>query len=248
MASSSSSSLRLSGITMGSVRNAFAGVLLGKGNSSSLRSGKGATAAAAVGGDLSHGLGDMVIMEDDNDDGDFRHLRDPFASPRAGRVRRTPSGVDGMMTVESSEDGHACENVFVGGGECGRRMNAWGRLPLRGYAYSGSSHPDANAPGMANLDYASSASSLAGPMSMAAAGVVQRRSGTNLGGKQRRHRRERRTRKTTLTGFGGLKNTVSHRGDAVMTGSVDEDVTFDVEEALLVQRLLKSLDDDWEKM
>ena len=251
MASSSSSSLRLSGITMGSVRNAFAGVWSGKGSSSSLRSGKSTTApsAAAVGGDLSYGLGgETVIMEDDNDDGDCRHLRDPFASPRAGRVRRTPSGVrDGMMSLDSSEDGHTGEDVFVAVGGCGRRMNAWGRLPMRGYAYGGSPHPDANASGIANPDYASSASSLAGPMPIAAAGAVQRRTGTNLVGKQRKHRRERRTRKTTSAGFSGPKNTASQGGDVVMIGIVDEDGAFDVEEALLAQRLLKSLDDSWEE-
>lgn len=248
MASSSSSSLRLSSITMGSVRNAFAGVWSGKGSSSSLRSGNSATApsAAAVSGDLGYGLGgESVIMEDENDDdGDFRHLRDPFASPRTGRVKRTPSGVrDGMMSVDSSEDGHHGEDVFVG---AGGRMNAWGRLPLRGCAYGGSPHPDANAPGIANLDYASSASSLAGPMPMAATGVVQRRTGANLGGKQRKHRRERRTKKTASAGFDGRKSTVSH-GDVVMIGSVDEDGAFDFEAALLTQRLLKSLDDSLEE-
>ncbi len=100
-------------------------------------------------GTAAHGTGafeggEVMIMGDRY--GDFMDLRDPFASPPPTKLKRNPNGYvrEGLMNVDSLDDGHgACyEDVFVGStgghsrGEFGRRMSAWGKLPVPMKEYS----------------------------------------------------------------------------------------------------------------
>jgi hypothetical protein len=212
--------LRLSAVTIESVKNAFSGVWSGK------RSGKTGVQQSPVPSITSESiknrgsleastLGRVMILEDD-DDGDFMDLRDPFASPRAGKVRRIPSS--GMAGFDSSEDGHGepCKDVLVTTGGIRRKMNAWGRLPISPKGYSSSN----TVPGQSEATTYSPTS--------AESKAYFRIGDVPLHAKSKEHRKERRARRM-------------QRSPKL---PVLADVDVDVEEALLTQRLLKRLDDD----
>ncbi len=262
---SATSPLRLSAITIESVKSAFAGVVggvLGSRTSTTASPPQttnmnkhpslNAITSGTSSSNAAHGTGvfeggEIMIMGDSY--GDFMDLRDPFASPPPTKVKRNPNGHvrEGLMNVDSFDDGHgACyEDVFVGStgghsrGEFGRRMSAWGKLPMPMKEYSNS------AGGMSNrgvgLNHALPSTTSAGR-----SGGAQRRNAAHPMVKSRRSRKERRTRKSSMLGV--VKNTtgskvgISGKGTKVLG---DEEVNFDIEEALLAQKLLKRLDDDW---
>jgi len=207
--SSSSSSSRLSAVTIESVRNAFSGIWSGK------RGGKtGVTVPSTPSESISNGgspemstFSGVAIL--DNDD-DFTDLRDPFASPRAGKVRRIPSS--GVASVDLSEDGYGepSEDLFA----TTRSSRKGRRLPIS---------PTYPLPGQSESNLLTSAEST----------TYSSRIG-DVPPYSKEHRKERRTRKRM------------QRGAIIPMARLPvlADVDFDVEEALLTQRLLKRLDDD----
>jgi len=216
---------RLSALRMGSVRSAFAGV----GAMMTTRMG---SSCNAISPPTSPGLGAMIM---DDPDGDFMDLRDPFAPPppATSHVRRSTSEGnakgDNFLSVDSSDDGHGQEDVFGSAGSnllsgsvgsIGRKMSAWGRLPIPARSAPSQAEPTTVAiPSRKRLNSSSARAST----------------------KARKHRKEKRTRKTTLTSLGGVK--VS----AAASKTLDEDGDYNFEEALLTQRLLRRLDSDgWE--
>ena len=169
-------------------------------------------------------FGGVAIVEDDNDD-DFMDLRDPFASPRVGKVRRIPSGgCAGATRVDLSEDGdyEPCEDPLATAGGF-KKTNTWRRsptTPTKGYLPSVPGESDSYA-----------TYSLTGTESTTYFGTL---GDVPLHAKSKEHRKERRARKR-----------MQRRPIIPMTKlPVLDDVDFDVEEALLTQKLLKRLDDD----
>ena len=264
---SATSPLRLSAITIESVRSAFAGVVGGvlgsrtstaspslQTNNMNKHPSLNAITSGTSSGSAAHGMGTfegggVMIMGDSY--GDFMDLSDPFASPPPTKLKRNLNGYvkEGLMNVDSLDDGHgACyEDVFVGStgghsrGEFGRRMSAWGKLPMPMKEYSNL------AGGMSNrgvgLNHA-----LPSTTSVGRSGGSQRRNAAHPMVKSRRSRKDRRTRKSSMLGV--VKNTTGSKVGIGGKGTKllgDEEVNFDIEEALLAQRLLKRLDDDgWE--
>jgi len=217
------SAIRLSAMKIGSMRNAFAGVGALMSHSNARNNG---TANSSANG-TAPGIGEMIT---EDSDGDFMDLRDPFASPppSTSKARRSistsGSGGQNALSADPSREQPVDEELFgsgginFGGSGSGRKMNAWGRLPMPARMTSIPSTP------------------VLASTSRRAANA----SGARVVGRQRSHRRERRTRKTTLTGLGGLKNPIGLR-------TADDDMEIDLEEALLAQRLLRRLDSDgWE--
>lgn len=225
---SSSSSWRLSGVTIESVKNAFSGVWSGKrsGQAEVLQSPVPSTTSESIGGRESleaSTLGGVVILEDDSD-GDFLDLRDPFASPRVGKVLR-PSGVSaGMASVDSSEDGHEelHRDVLVSTKGFRRKTNTWGRLPM-------SPRESSIVIPRQSEGYAT-AYTLSGAESRAYFSRIR---------DVPRHAKSKECRK------GRARKRTQGDPKTLMTKlPVLDDVEFDVEEALLAQRLLKRLDND----
>ncbi|KAF9526527.1 hypothetical protein CPB83DRAFT_857677 [Crepidotus variabilis] len=163
--------------------------------------------------------GEVVIMEDEND-GDFTNLKDPFASATLPlKVRRSGSietsyeftVEDGIFSSrQSSEDPHgrsSIEDVLIPRSakalRGATRMSAWGRLPVQEMAYAKPEGP--RLPGSAKT-YSGSISS--------------------GGGKSRKHK-DKRTKRSSRVPVRRTSRTL------------DDDA---VEEALLAQRLLLRLD------
>jgi len=210
--SSSSSSLRLSAVTIENVRNAFSGIW------STKRGGKTrvtvpSTEIISNGGSPEVStFGGVAILKDDNDD-DFTDLRDPFASPRAGKVRRIPSS--GVASVNLSEDGYGepSEDLFT----TTRSLRKGRRLPIT---------PTYPLPGQSESYATYLLTGTESPTCFSRIGDAPPYS--------KEHRKERRTRKRM------------QRGSIIPMARLPvlADVDFDVEEALLTQKLLKRLDDD----
>lgn len=259
---SATSPLRLSAMTIGSVKNAFAGVIGGVFGSRTstttsfpqtrnMSNHPSLNTIASSTGDAMYGAGAFeggeIMITDDGSYGDFMDLRDPFASPPPGSVKSTPNrhAREGLMDVDSSEDGHRGYqgNVFVGStgghsrGEFGRRMSAWGKFPITTKRYSNSVGGTNNR--AVGLGYALSPVS-----SISRSGGVQKWGAAHPNLKPRRSRKERRMRKSSTLGV--VKNTGSKVGVSENVTKVlgDEDIDFDVEEALLAQKLLKRLNDE----
>jgi hypothetical protein len=202
-------------VTIESVRNAFSGIWSGK------RSGKIGVTVPSTPESMSNGgspevstFGGVAILKDDNDD-DFTDLRDPFASPRAGKVRRIPSS--GVASVDLPEDGYRepSEDPFATTRSFrkGRRLQIAPTYPLPGQSESYATYL---LTGTESTTFFSRIGDVP-PCS-------------------KEHRRERRTRKRMQLQRGAIV--------PMARLPVLADVDFDVEEALLTQRLLKRLDDD----
>lgn len=200
--SSSSSSLRLSAVSIEGVKNAFSGIWSGKRGRTGVQKSPVSETINRRGSLESSTLGGVIILEDDGGD-DFMDLRDPFASPRAGKVRTIPSGgCAGTASVESSEDGHgeSSKDVLVTG-NIRRKMNE------------------------SHLTF--SLSDVESRARFSRIGEVP------LHAKSKEYRKERRAKKRMQRG-----PTISMTKLPIL-----DDVDFDVEEALLTQKLLKRLDD-----
>ncbi|KAF5328705.1 hypothetical protein D9619_011713 [Psilocybe cf. subviscida] len=224
------STLRLSSITMGSVRSAFAGV---GARMSSATSRMSVTSAAGVSMRNGQRAG---AGEGTDDDGDFMDLRDPFASPPPafGKVKThgtvknsnlfAPSGPKfsedflSVNEVQGEEEGMTTQKETVIDGNDRRRMTAWGRLPMPARQISAATS------NRSSYTSTSKSSRATGKTS-----TVNR--------KQKRESREKRTRKTSA--LSTLSRTAA--GSAGSKGDT-EDVDFGLEEALLSQRLLSRLD------
>jgi len=243
-------STRLSAVNIGTVRSAFAGVGAKVSarmsiNSASTRGSAGAAAGNAVASSMG--------MEMDDFDGDFMDLRDPFASPPPSKVTSVFRGGDyaagggGDFWISeramSSLGGGAAgydddDDVEVGvgrrissvsGGKRRVNMNAWGRLPMPSIL-----------PGSAPETSSSSVSSL----------VASRKKAHSHRGDRRKYK-EKRDRKAAAADSDVLGETHSSLHGYTAPSSAynagEEDADFDVEEALLSQRLLRRLDSiEWD--
>lgn len=235
-------STRLSAMNMGTVRNAFAGVGAKVSarmsiNSASTRSTASNTVASGV----------AMGMKMNDIDGDFMDLRDPFASPPPFKLvsvfrggdhtegggsdiwvsERAMSSLGGGAGVAKYDDDDSVEVGItrrissISGGKRRVNMNAWGRLPTP-------SIPGA-APETSNGGVASD--------------VANRKKAHSHHGDRRKHKNEKRARKVAVTAAGVLVETNSSlHGYSAPCSAGEEDADFDVEEALLSQRLLRRLD------
>ncbi|KAF8971195.1 hypothetical protein BDZ97DRAFT_1346228 [Flammula alnicola] len=223
------STLRMSTKTMDTVRSAFAGVGARMSSATARMSVNGGAGGSTRGG-LGSRFGETV-MEDS--DGDFMDLRDPFASPPPA----TSKLLGGMMKNRKSGTGAAKEGdnfLVIDSYEPedvdgrGRRMmmSAWGKFPMP--VRSLSPIPSSGAPSTASVKRNSKGTT--------------RTEGKPATG-HRKHKKEKRTKKSTLP---SMANALSSAKAGTLRAG-DEDADFGLEEALLSQRLLRSLDSDhWE--
>ncbi|KDR74972.1 hypothetical protein GALMADRAFT_248792 [Galerina marginata CBS 339.88] len=220
------STLRLSAMTMGTVRNAFAGVGARMSNATMRMSVNGNGVVGSGMGKLGSGnaFGEM-IMEDG--DGDFMDLRDPFASPPPASKITTSLGNagDNVLMIDAAS-GRRTEGGNVAGGGTGgagvrRRMSTWGKLPMPARSFS-------PVPSAGSSTTAGSKKNL-----NAVARAVR------IVGKPSAHRKhKKRSRKSA---------TLPSMTTALGAMNMKEDADFGIEEALLSQRLLSRLDNDgWE--
>ena len=244
--------MRLSPMNMGIVRSAFAGMGAKVSarmsiNSASTRSSAGAAGGNAAASKMGMGMDDI--------DGDFMDLRDPFASPppsKLGSVFRggdhtgggvgdfwgseramsslgggSGAGAAGYDDDDSVEVGITRRISTTSGGKRRVNMNAWGRLPI-----------PSTLPGSAPATSSTSVASL----------VASRKKVHSQHG-ERRKQKEKRARKIAAPpGNVVLVETNSSlHGYSAPYSAGEEDVDFDVEEALLSQRLLRRLDSvEWD--
>ncbi|KAF8894352.1 hypothetical protein CPB84DRAFT_1294641 [Gymnopilus junonius] len=219
-----SSTLRLSSMTMGTVRNVFAGVGA-RMSSATIR--MSVNGAPAVNGSrkskagLGHGFGEMVM---EAGEGDFMDLRDPFAPPPPSGRNKVDGEIERLWEIDSGLV-HGPGGLNVPGDEAGvtgprRRMSSWGKLPMPARPIS----PALSAVN-GNVSGASTKKTIIGSAQRAARIV---------GKPSRKHKKKSRRSAMLSSANGGIK-----------PGEEDED--FGLEEALLSQRLLNRLDaDGWE--
>ncbi|KAF8800236.1 hypothetical protein BYT27DRAFT_7217155 [Phlegmacium glaucopus] len=242
---------RLSAMNMGTVRNAFAGVGAKVSarmsiNSASTRGSAGAAAGNAVVSSMGMGMDDF--------DGDFMDLRDPFASPPPSKLanvfrggdhtggggdfwvsERTMPSLGGAMGYDDDDDvevGFTRRISSVSGGKRRVNMNAWGRLPMP-------------SPTLLLLDSAPGTSSAS-----VSSSVGSRKKAHSHHGERRKHK-EKRARKAAAADNSVLGETHpplhGYTAPPSVYNACEEDADFDVEEALLSQRLLRRLDSvEWD--
>lgn len=248
-------SIRLSAMNIGTVRSAFAGVGAKVSarmsiNSASMRGSVGVVAAAGnpVGSSLGMGMYDG--------DGDFMDLRDPFASPPPFKLanvfrggdhtgngdfwvsERAMSSLGGGVATGYDDDDDAEVGIMRSMSSVGKRrvnMNAWGRLPMPSTSALPGSEPGTSG------------------STCVASLVASRKKAHSHHGEGRKHR-EKRARNTTASDVVGScvlgetnASSSLHGYTSAPLGSsavyqAGEDADFDVEEALLSQRLLRRLD------
>ncbi|PPQ97583.1 hypothetical protein CVT26_002311 [Gymnopilus dilepis] len=219
-----SSTSRLSSMTMGTVRNVFAGVGA-RMSSATIRmsvSGSPTMNGSARGkAGLGHGFGEMVM---EAGEGDFMDLTDPFAPPPPSLRNKVETGIERFWEF-NSEAVQEVGNGYPATGQASatgprRRMSAWGKLPMPARPSS----PALSAVNGSRSETSSKRNILSGA----------HRTVRIVGKPSRKHKKKAR-RSTVLAA-----TTTNIKANA-------EDADFGLEEALLSQRLLSRLDADvWE--
>ena len=239
-------SMRLSAMNMGIVRSAFAGVgaRVSARMSTNSASTRGSTSTAA-GNAVSRSIG----MGADDISGDFMDLRDPFASPppssklnsvfRGGdhggdlwvseRAVSSLGGSAGVYDDDDSVDVGITRGInSINRGKRRVNMSTWGRLPMPATSPLSGSVPGTSSASVSSL-------------------VANRKKAHSHHGERRKHKEKRASKASGAEGSGVLIETNSSLHGYGVACSAGEDADFDVEEALLSQRLLRRLDSvEWE--
>ena len=246
-------SMRLSAMNMGTVRNAFAGVGAKVSARMSMNSASTRGSGTAAGNTVAPSVG----VGTDDIEGDFMDLRDPFApqppsklasvfrggdqtgggsdfwvSERAVSSLGVGAGVAEYDDDDSVEVGITNRISSISGGKRRANMNAWGRLPMPSNLPVPSSAPEASSGSVTSL-------------------VANRKKAHSHHGERRKYKEMRARKVTAGAGTGGSgvlgETSFSLHGYNSAYNAGEEDADFDIEEALLSQRLLRRLDSvEWD--
>ena len=235
-------SMRLSAMNMGTMRSAFAGV---GAKVSARMSVNNATTRGGVSAGTGNAAASSLDVSMGVDDGDFMDLRDPFAPPPPSKLvsvfrtgdhigggggdfwvsERAMSSLGGGDTAgyddeDSVEVGITRRMGNMSGGKRRMNMNAWGRLPIPSTLPVLGSAPGTSSASVSSL-------------------VAARKKAHSHHGERKKHK-EKRARLGELD---------SSELNVPCSGynACEEDADFDIEEALLAQRLLRRLDSvEWD--